>query len=166
MMTHKKTTMTLFCVGLLLLFDAALATVVHEITEKTPKEGSQIWTVVAGLKELRWWRNRPPQFPWPNPCLSCSPVFDLDQIREHLERAGLRERIRVELFCQDGKIFDLGVFGRGLSVGKSLRIKQIGQRQSELLQGGKGFKLVFRNMAGKMVHTQAINLKETAQDHR
>lgn len=119
--------------------------------------------ILRGLKEIQWWRipgPRGPVGPGPNPCLSCPPEFDLGHLRELFEQAGLKQRIRVELFGQDGKISDLGVFGKGSSFGKSFRMNKINSRHSSLLQAGIGFKLVIKNMAGEIVHTQAINMKE------
>ena len=109
-----------------------------------------------------WWRIKGP-WPGPGPCLSCGMEFGLDKIRERLDALKLRTQLGVELFNQDGKLADLGKFGKGLSLKGSARLGKINSRQNDLLVSGKGFKLVFRNSLGEIVHTQAINIEEKTQ---
>ncbi len=112
------------------------------------------------LVELEWWRVRGPKFPWPNPCLSCPPEFGLDRIRELLQDVMPNERFKLELFGPEGKLSDLGVLGKGVRLGRSFRMARVEKRMSEHLQAGQGFKLVVKNMAGDIIHTQTIGIKE------
>ena len=69
----------------------------------------------------------------------------------------------MELFAQDGKLGDLGMIGKGRQINTKFGQSKLSQRLQKQLVSGKGFKLVFKNKVGEIVHTQAIVIQEQKQ---
>ncbi|MDW7760885.1 MAG: Ser-Thr-rich GPI-anchored membrane family protein [Acidobacteriota bacterium] len=119
------------------------------------------------LQVVEWWRIKNPR-PFPNPCLSCPPEFDLGKIREIFAKANLQEQVQVELFSGNVKIAEFGSFGKGRVSPGTIKLQKIGTRESRLLQDDRGFRLIFKKWdpeirVGQVIHTQNISMKEVAQ---
>lgn len=122
---------------------------------------------IIDAQQIPWWRKGP--WPWPpdpNPCLSCEFELDFDKIRDRLNELGLKDELRVELFGQDGRLGDLGMIGKGRMLKNRFGQGKLSQRLQNQLVSGKGFKLVFKNKTGEIIHTQAIQLQEKVQKMR
>jgi len=133
---------------------------------------------LSHYRYIEWWKIKGPRPPWPDP----GPYkFDLGRLKELVNSARLKEQVVVELFKGGEKIAALGKFGPKGRAGGVVRMKGVTRMMNlgtvPTLQGrlvlrnlnvktgkmigtGDGYKLVFKNLAGKVLLEKNIALRE------
>ena len=133
------------------------------------------WDRLKGLLEAyRWIEWGIPKGPWPDP--DPDPRFSFEELREIFSKARFRERVKVELFKGGEKIGDLGTFGSKFIIGgniarltvipKAVVMKGIASNGIRMLRSGGEFKLVFKNMDGKIMVESVVELREQTRGIR